>query len=148
MAIEQRRICKQEEKQKQNFVVRQNLLNQSASVVLTTRWETSAMRSQPSRCGLHFVIGLWVKSPMPTIADKGNKHLWEHGAKPIFPFSQHLLVFWIASIFDDKSTPLMWFVGPTPQRIVGQAPIADNTRWFGPIDASGGRSGQQARIET
>lgn len=51
---EQRRICKQGEKQKQNFVVRQNLLNQSASVVLITRWETSAIRSQPSRCGLHF----------------------------------------------------------------------------------------------
>ena len=57
-------------------------------------------------------------------------------------------MFWIASIFDDKSTPLMWFVGPTPQRIVGQAPIAGDTGWFGPIDASGGRSGQQAGIET
>ena len=44
--------------------------------------------------------------------------------------------------------PLMWFVGPTPHRIVGQAPIAGDTGWFGPIDASGGRSGQQARIET
>ena len=93
MAIEQRRICKQEEKQKQNFVVRQNLLNQSASVVLIIRWETSTMRSQLSWCGLHFV-------------------------------------------------------GPTPHRIVGQAPIAGDTGWFGPIDASGGRSGQQARIET
>ena len=93
----------------------------------------------------HWIVG---QVPNATIADKGNKHLWEHGAKPIFPFSQHLLVFWIASIFDDKSTPLMWFVGPTPQRIVGQAPIAGDTRWFGPIDASGGRSGQQAGIET
>ena len=42
----------------------------------------------------------------------------------------------------------MWFAGPTPHRTVGQAPIADHTGWFGPIDASGGRSGQQARIET